>query len=69
MVEERVPGSIEHRGHVATKRRDPGEVPLVEPIRQVDEGREIAPRGDGADRDFAQMTPNSRPRPPIVSRQ
>jgi len=60
----------EERRDVPTQRRDPERVPRVQSIGKIDEAPEVAPRPDGASRHRAgQMTPSSRPRRPMVSRQ
>jgi hypothetical protein len=68
VLEERVVGAVEEFLDFGAKRRDPIEVPPMEPIWQVDEPGQIPGRLDAPDRRRgAQMTPSSLPMRPKAS--
>jgi hypothetical protein len=61
VLEEGVLLAIEEERYIPTQRRDPEGVPLVEPVRQVNEPLEIPRALDFAYGRGVQTTPSSRP--------
>lgn len=67
VLEEGILGAVQQLADLRAKRRDPGRVPPVQSVRQVNEAGEVGWGGDAPDERGGQMTPSSLPMRPKAS--